>query len=674
MDKNWDRHRSLVNGHHMKDVQQQMDSEYKAHLRHQERVRENTERLRDKRAASQHTPNVLNFYSTRSYSKPWQNGMTTKTEISAVSGLEERQNRERQYKSTVSKLPAIKKDKYIISKRTVYNPQTAHEPHTMMTVSQPRITVEKKRLHVHQISAKPSVTRMAGEMAVSKNALNLQSKAKMPKRPVKNQKQILKKREFTIVAFNDLNSTQNDYHVDHHGPPSSLLLNSHELTEEPQTNTRPSSFSWSHLQETEDEFNGQTQRNTNEDDDTFHEDDLSCISDITLPLPIPIRAQTPNTSLYTVGSNCTDSADEDTDSTEEDSSDNEEHSSTLRQEDEVSTEISHSTLHGLDVSTANNSYFGGPNLGPLQASRQLQGISPTVTAVSDQSPSAPLNLRDTVEVPRSNTSITLSQIHEVSPNANMHNRENPELPQNVFRDLGGREMDRQLSMEYSANSSIPAPPRLSMTAIAPNIILLRENLDLVFHTLSMQRQSERRNLENIVPISQNKDFEKPKTDPEKLKKLKESILQEDSEEEEGDLCRICLMGGETTENHLIAPCQCSGSLKCVHTECMKKWLLAKIKSGAELNTVRTCEMCKQKVECEIEGFNLNEHYRRHQETQATLNPSLYLALLLQLYQQRYEELLRLSNTRDSRVSELSRRFLHLSLGTREHSRDNEQDS
>ncbi|XP_056404520.1 probable E3 ubiquitin-protein ligase MARCHF10 isoform X2 [Hyla sarda] len=598
MEKNWNRHKSIVNGHHMKHVQQTIDAEYK---------------------------------------------------MPEVSGIEEKQRRERKYKSTVSKLPAIKKDKDILRKKTVYNPSMTYQGHKLITVSQPRITVEKKRLHVHQLSAKPSVTRAASETAESKNVLKSQQKE--PRTPVKNEKQ-LKKKGVTNGAITNLNSIQHPYkeqeisdHVDHHDIASFSPLNSHELTEQPQISRRPSTFS-----EPEDI---QTQRNMNEDDDRFDDNNLSYVSDIALPELVPISAQASNSSLHI----------DYTDSAEEDSNDSdEEHPSVPKQD-----MLRHVTSHGFDiVSTGNSSYFERNNVQSMQTSGMLH--SPTVTETADQSPNSSRNLRDVVEVPRINESITLSQNSEISPNTNMQNHANHAQSPTILNSQG-REID---SREYSTLQNAAAPLRLSMSSTAPNITLLRENLDLVFHTLSMQRQSERRNLENITPILLNKDDEKPKTDPEKLKKLQESLLQEDSEEE-GDICRICLMGGETTENDLIAPCQCSGSLKYVHSECLKKWLLAKIKSGAELNTVRTCEMCKQTVECEIEGFNLSEHYRKHQETQATLNPSLYLVLLLHLYQQRYEEMLQLSQTQD-RVSELSRRFFHLNLGRQENSRNNEQDS
>lgn len=57
------------------------------------------------------------------------------------------------------------------------------------------------------------------------------------------------------------------------------------------------------------------------------------------------------------------------------------------------------------------------------------------------------------------------------------------------------------------------------------------------------------------------------------------LLLEDSDEEEGDLCRICQMGQEQDSNPLIQPCRCTGSLQYVHQECIKRWLRSKIGSG-----------------------------------------------------------------------------------------------
>uniref|UniRef100_A0ABM5GR89 RING-type E3 ubiquitin transferase n=1 Tax=Pogona vitticeps TaxID=103695 RepID=A0ABM5GR89_9SAUR len=147
-----------------------------------------------------------------------------------------------------------------------------------------------------------------------------------------------------------------------------------------------------------------------------------------------------------------------------------------------------------------------------------------------------------------------------------------------------------------------------------------------------------------------KEINKPETDPEKLKKLQESLLAEDSEEE-GDQCRICQIAGGSITNPLLEPCGCGGSLRFVHQECLKTWLKAKIKSGAELGAVKTCELCKQSLTVDLDDFNVNDYYRNHQQSRAQdelMNSGLYLVLLLHLYEQRFAELMRLNYHQASR--------------------------
>lgn len=63
------------------------------------------------------------------------------------------------------------------------------------------------------------------------------------------------------------------------------------------------------------------------------------------------------------------------------------------------------------------------------------------------------------------------------------------------------------------------------------------------------------------------------------------------ENEASDACRICL-GSDETKN-LITPCACTGTLKYVHEECLKTWLLTKKEED-----LYHCEICKQ-------HFNMN---------------------------------------------------------------------
>ncbi|XP_016050921.1 PREDICTED: E3 ubiquitin-protein ligase MARCH7 isoform X4 [Miniopterus natalensis] len=144
----------------------------------------------------------------------------------------------------------------------------------------------------------------------------------------------------------------------------------------------------------------------------------------------------------------------------------------------------------------------------------------------------------------------------------------------------------------------------------------------------------------------------PSRDPEKLQKIKESLLLEDSEEEEGDLCRICQMAAASSSNLLIEPCKCTGSLQYVHQECMKKWLQAKINSGSSLEAVTTCELCKEKLQLNLEDFDIHELHRAHANEQAEyefISSGLYLVVLLHLCEQSFSDMMGNTSEPSTRV-------------------------
>ncbi|XP_075368612.1 E3 ubiquitin-protein ligase MARCHF7 isoform X7 [Mycteria americana] len=144
----------------------------------------------------------------------------------------------------------------------------------------------------------------------------------------------------------------------------------------------------------------------------------------------------------------------------------------------------------------------------------------------------------------------------------------------------------------------------------------------------------------------------PSRDPERLQKIKESLLLEDSEDEEGDLCRICQMSSASSDNLLIEPCKCTGSLQYVHQECMKKWLQSKINSGSSLEAVTTCELCKEKLHLNLEDFDIHELYRAHANEQADyefISSGLYLVVLLHLCEQRFSDMLGTASEASTRV-------------------------
>ncbi|XP_061445954.1 probable E3 ubiquitin-protein ligase MARCHF10 isoform X3 [Rhineura floridana] len=201
-----------------------------------------------------------------------------------------------------------------------------------------------------------------------------------------------------------------------------------------------------------------------------------------------------------------------------------------------------------------------------------------------------------------------------------------------------------------SDSSHPSLFRANFTAHLRMAGPLPDQVPIFLTVSDLRNQTSFVSSTTVCSSPSTKEINKPETDPEKLKKLQESLLAEDSEEE-GDQCRICQIAGGSITNPLLEPCGCGGTLRFVHQECLKTWLKAKIKSGAELGAVKTCELCKQSLTVDLDDFNVNDYYRNHQQSRAQdelMNSGLYLVLLLHLYEQRFAELMRLNYNQASR--------------------------
>ncbi|XP_033972642.1 E3 ubiquitin-protein ligase MARCH7 [Trematomus bernacchii] len=146
---------------------------------------------------------------------------------------------------------------------------------------------------------------------------------------------------------------------------------------------------------------------------------------------------------------------------------------------------------------------------------------------------------------------------------------------------------------------------------------------------------------HMVALGAESQREKPTADQEKLRKIKERLLLEESDDEEGDLCRICQMGEEVATNPLIQPCRCIGSLQFVHQDCIKRWLRSKIGSGTNLEAIATCELCKEKLRLNIDNFDIQELYRTHVQSEYDefISSGLYLVVLLHFCEQRFSDVL-----------------------------------
>ncbi|KAL0983794.1 hypothetical protein UPYG_G00132890 [Umbra pygmaea] len=123
----------------------------------------------------------------------------------------------------------------------------------------------------------------------------------------------------------------------------------------------------------------------------------------------------------------------------------------------------------------------------------------------------------------------------------------------------------------------------------------------------------------------------PTSNSERLRKIKESLLAESSDEEEGDICRICHSGAVCPTNPLLSPCQCSGSLQYIHHVCLKTWIQAKIHSGTTLPAVKTCELCKGNLSVDQSDCDMEELYDIHHQTQVGQASQELSMLQLQMF-------------------------------------------
>jgi len=71
------------------------------------------------------------------------------------------------------------------------------------------------------------------------------------------------------------------------------------------------------------------------------------------------------------------------------------------------------------------------------------------------------------------------------------------------------------------------------------------------------------------------------------------------------LCKICLSNTNEPTNPFISLCKCTGSMRFIHYECLKKWMAVKLVTKEnEKKTVTSynmkafnCEICKTPYPC-----------------------------------------------------------------------------
>ncbi|XP_058532236.1 probable E3 ubiquitin-protein ligase MARCHF10 isoform X2 [Ochotona princeps] len=252
-------------------------------------------------------------------------------------------------------------------------------------------------------------------------------------------------------------------------------------------------------------------------------------------------------------------------------------------------------------------------------------------------PLSPIRNRIPIVSAEDHSDLSVSNTREPGGRETRGARGVPLYPENAL--LSPRGSLSSLDSPSSSSSRMSSQGHVRMPGAVPGNIHL--TLSAVSHFLNHNGNGPVMAASGLTGANETP---KVQVDPEKIKKLQESLLEEDSEEE-GDLCRICQMAGSCSTNPLLQPCGCVGSLRFVHQECLKKWLKVKITSGANREAVNTCEMCKQDLLVDLAVFNMTEFYQKHQQIRAQnelINSSLYLVLLLHFYEQRFAEIMRLN--------------------------------
>ncbi|OMJ79436.1 hypothetical protein SteCoe_20537 [Stentor coeruleus] len=75
---------------------------------------------------------------------------------------------------------------------------------------------------------------------------------------------------------------------------------------------------------------------------------------------------------------------------------------------------------------------------------------------------------------------------------------------------------------------------------------------------------------------------------------KESENKNDDEASEEKMCRICFEH-ENESNPIICPCRCNGTMKYIHEECLKSWILSQSRDLNEFS----CDICKAPLDMEF---------------------------------------------------------------------------
>ena len=132
--------------------------------------------------------------------------------------------------------------------------------------------------------------------------------------------------------------------------------------------------------------------------------------------------------------------------------------------------------------------------------------------------------------------------------------------------------------------------------------------DININTVKKQKEEEEKEMLSINKTSNKKVNSKKinfKT-PEKI--FFEEKQKKKSTDFPSRCCRICYLEEETESNPLIQPCLCSGSLKYIHLDCLKKWIGTRNWTRVE-NNENVCIYLIKEIDCELCKTKLPDYIR-----------------------------------------------------------------
>ena len=166
--------------------------------------------------------------------------------------------------------------------------------------------------------------------------------------------------------------------------------------------------------------------------------------------------------------------------------------------------------------------------------------------------------------------------------------------------------------KYELSNSATSEKISILQEIGANSLFNFNNNINIQNTVKKQNEEEEKEKEKEI-LSINKTSNK-KISLQKLNFItpEKIFFQENQKKKSTDFpqrcCRICYLEEETEINPLIQPCLCSGSLKYIHLECLRKWIGTRNWTQIE-NNENVCIYLIKEVDCELCKNKLPDYIR-----------------------------------------------------------------